>query len=409
MAVFEYKALAESGKKVKGIIDADTAAAARRKLRDQKLYPTDVKESFGKDSGAETQSTPKKGRGYGGVSTRDLTLMTRQMAVLLRAGMPLAEALKALIDQTSNARLQKTVYAIREQVIEGGRLADGMAAHPRIFSPLYINMVRAGESSGTLEQVLFRLDDILDHQAKLKAKIVSTMAYPAFMAVFAVAIIGFLSLVVMPKITDLFTKRDQDLPKLTEYLMATTDFIMTYWYLLAGGVLLVYILWKTWVSIPKGRKAWDHLLLRLPLFGPLRRKLICGRFARILGTMLESGLTMMNALDVVVTIIGNKHIEESMDGIMASVRRGRGLSAPMKESGEFPAMFIHMVELGQRSGELESMLKQTADTYDDDVEVTIDALVSLLEPVIIIVMGLFVGVLVMSILMPILDMSSSIQ
>jgi general secretion pathway protein F len=409
MAVFEYKALAESGKKVKGIIDADTAAAARRKLRDQKLYPTDVKESFGKDSGAETQSALKKGRGYGGVSTRDLTLMTRQMAVLLRAGMPLAEALKALIDQTSNARLQKTVYAIREQVIEGGRLAHGMAAHPRIFSPLYINMVRAGESSGTLEQVLFRLDDILDHQAKLKAKIVSTMAYPAFMAVFAVAIIGFLSLVVMPKITDLFTKRDQDLPKLTEYLMATTDFIMTYWYLLAGGVLLIYILWKTWVSIPKGRKAWDHLLLRLPLFGRLRRKLICGRFARILGTMLESGLTMMNALDVVVTIIGNKHIEESMDGIMASVRRGRGLSAPMKESGEFPAMFIHMVELGQRSGELESMLKQTADTYDDDVEVTIDALVSLLEPVIIIVMGLFVGVLVMSILMPILDMSSSIQ
>lgn len=261
MAVFEYKALAESGKKVKGIIDADTAAAARRKLRDQKLYPTDVKESFGEDAAGGSVGKDKKSRGFGGVSIRDLTLMTRQLAVLLRAGMPLAEALKALIDQTSNSRLQKTVYAIREQVIEGGRLADGMAAHPRIFSPLYINMVRAGESSGTLEQVLFRLDDILDHQAKLKAKIVSTMAYPAFMAVFAVAIIGFLSLVVMPKITDLFTKRDQDLPKLTEYLMASTDFVMSYWYLIMGGIVLVYVLWKMWVTIPKGRKAWDHFLL----------------------------------------------------------------------------------------------------------------------------------------------------
>ena len=408
MAVYEYKALAESGKKVKGIIDADTAAAARRKLREQKLFPTDVKESFGQDE-SSTKASAKKGLGLGGVSTRDLTLMTRQLGVLLKAGMPLIEALKALIDQTSSTRLQKAVYSIREQVIEGGRLADGLAAHPRIFSPIYVNMVRAGESSGTLEQVLFRLDDILDHQAKLKAKIMSTMAYPAFMAVFAVAIIGFLSLVVMPKITDLFEKRDQQLPKLTEYMMATTDFILNYWYLLGGGVILIYVLWRSWVSYPKGRKSWDHFLLRIPLFGGLRRKLICGRFARILGTMLESGLTMMNALDVVMTIIGNKHIEAAMEDVMASVRRGRGLATPMRESGEFPSMFIHMVELGQRSGELEGMLKQTADTYDDDVSVTIDALVSLLEPVIIIVMGLFVGLLVMSILMPILDMSASIR
>lgn len=407
MAVFDYKALAESGKTVKGIIDADTAAAARRKLRDQSLFPTEVNESIGAGQGAE--STPGAAMGLGGVSVRDLTLMTRQLAVLLRAGMPLVDALKALIEQTSSSRLQKAVYAVREQVVEGGRLADGLAAHPRIFSPLYINMVRAGESSGTLEQVLFRLESILDHQAKLQAKIISTMAYPAFMAVFAVAIIGFLSLVVMPKITALFERRDQQLPKLTEYLMATTDFVWAYWYLLIGGAVLIVVAWRTWISFPKGRQSWDHILLRIPLFGSLKRKLICGRFARILGTMLESGLTMMNALEVVNTIIGNTHIEAAMEDIMAGVRRGRGLSMPMKESGEFPPMFIHMVELGQKSGELESMLKQTADTYDDDVSVTIDALVSLLEPVIIIVMGLFVGVLVMSILMPILDMSSSIN
>ena len=406
MAVFEYKALAETGKMTKGIIDAETAASARRKLREQQLFPTEITESFGKDS--KTQSEFNVKMGFSGVSTRDLSLMTRQLAVLLRAGMPLVESLKALTDQTSNNRLKKTIYDIRSTVLEGKTLADGLGAHPKVFSPLYVNMVRAGEASGSLEPVLFRLDSILDHQAKLKAKIISTLAYPCFMVLFAIALISFLTLVIMPKITDLFTKRDQQLPKITEWLMWSTDFISSYWYLIIAASVLLLVGWRSWVSYPGGRKQWDRFKLKVPLFGTLHLKLICGRFARILGTMLESGLTMMKALEVVNTIIGNTHIEATLRDVMADVRKGRGLSVPMGESGEFPAMLVNMIDLGQRSGELDDMLRQTADTYDDDVEVTIEAIVSLMEPVIIITMGVFVGLLVLSILMPILEMSSTI-
>lgn len=404
MAVFEYKALAESGKMTKGIIDADTPASARRKLRDQRLFPTELTESFAKG----TESERKASFGFSGVSTRDLSLMTRQLAVLLRAGMPLVESLKALTDQTTNSRLKRTIYDIRSTVLEGRSLADGLAAHPNIFSPLYINMVRAGEASGSLEPVLFRLEAILDHQAKLKAKIISTLAYPTFMALFAVGLISFLSLVIMPKITELFTKRDQQLPRITEWMMASTDFISSYWYLILGASIFLLVSWRSWLTYPAGRKRWDWFKLKIPLIGGLYLKLICGRFSRILGTMLESGLTMMNALEVVNTIIGNTHIEAAMQDVMSDVRRGRGLAVPLAETGEFPPMLINMIELGQRSGELDDMLRQTADTYDDDVEVTIEAVVSLLEPVIIIVMGLFVGLLVLSILLPILEMSSSI-
>jgi type II secretory pathway component PulF len=190
--------------------------------------------------------------------------------------------------------------------------------------------------------------------------------------------------------------------------MWSTDFISSYWYLIIAASVLLLVGWRSWVSYPGGRKQWDRFKLKVPLFGTLHLKLICGRFARILGTMLESGLTMMKALEVVNTIIGNTHIEATLRDVMADVRKGRGLSVPMGESGEFPAMLVNMIDLGQRSGELDDMLRQTADTYDDDVEVTIEAIVSLMEPVIIITMGVFVGLLVLSILMPILEMSSTI-
>lgn len=405
MAVFEYSALAETGKAVKGIVEADSAAAARRKLRDQQLFPTDISESFGKDNAASGGASI----GYGGVSTRDLSIMTRQLGVLLRAGMSLVDGLNALNEQTANARLRKAILDVRSHVMEGNRLADGLAAHPKIFTPIYVNMVHAGESSGSLETVLFRLTEILESQAKLKAKIASTMAYPIFMLFFAIALISFLTLVVMPKITDLFTKRGQTLPTMTQWLINTTNFIGAYWYWMVAGVILAFFLWRSWVSRPAGRMQWDHFKLKIPLLGTLHLKLICGRFSRILGTMLESGLTMMKALEVVNTVIGNAYIEDRFESIQADVRRGRGLATPMKDSGEFPPMLTNMIELGQQSGELEDMLRQTADTYDDDVELTVDAIVSLMEPVIIIVMGVFVGLLVLSILLPILDMSASIR
>jgi len=412
MAVYEYKAFSRAGKKVKGIIDADSPVSARRKLREQELLPASIEESFGKQALVATkQGGQKAGRESlsGRVSTRDLSMMTRQLGVLLHAGMPLVEALTSLMEQTQRPVLRKTILDVRDRVTEGAKLADGLGAHPRIFNALYINMVYAGESSGSLEAILFRLADTLEHQARVRNKVLSTLAYPMFMLVFAVGIIMFLVLVIVPKITELLTSQGQDLPALTQALINTTDFIWAWWHALIVGTLGVFFLWRYWLSRPQGRLKWDRSKLRVPVIGRLQQKLVSARFARTLGTMLQSGLTMMRALDVVSTVLQNKYVEKALEDVKAGVRRGRGLAEPMGDTGAFPPMLLSMIELGQRSGEMEDMLIRVADTYDEDVQLTIDALVSLLEPLIIIVMGIFVGLLVLSILLPILEMSSGVK
>ena len=410
MPVYEYKALSKTTrKKERGVIDADSPASARRKLREQKLLPTELKETAEGGLKAVTSGEGGKTRGGGGrVSARDLALMTRQFAVLLRAGMPLVEALAALLEQTSRARLKATIYEIRDKVNGGSSLGDAMADHPRVFSSLYINMVRAGEVSGTLETVLIRLADILEHQSKLRSQIVSTMAYPAFMGIFAVGVVVFLITVIIPRITQIFEKQEAELPALTEAMIAVSDFIGGYWYLIIGVIFGVYFLWRYWVSREEGRKRWDRLKIALPLYGTLHLKLVCARFTRTLGTMLQSGLTMLPALDVVNTVLENRHVQMHMDDVKAGVRRGRDLAQPLKETGLFPPMMIHMIDLGQRSGEIEEMLIKVADTYDDDVRLTIEAIVGLIEPIIIVFMGVFVGILVLAILLPILNMSTNL-
>ena len=402
MAVYEYQAIARSGKRVKGVIDADSPAAARRKLRDQSLFPTKIAVTFAKVRG----QAQAKGGGLGRVSQRDVAVMTRQLAVLLAAGMPLVEALTALIDQTGSGRLTKIVYDVRDKVNEGMRLADALAGHGRIFSELYINMVGAGEASGALEQVLFRLADIQERQVKLNRRVLNTLAYPAVMAVVGVSVIVFLMIVVIPKITEMFTQRDRELPAITKVLLAVCGFVKTFWPLLVVIVIVAFMLWRFWVSRPEGRRKWDRFKLRVPLYSGLYIKLMSGRFSRTLGTMLSSGLTMMTGLDVVKTVVQNRVIEEAMDDVKSDVRRGKDLSVPLREMGVFPSMMLSMIELGQRSGELESMLLKVADTYDDEVEMNVDALVSLLEPAMILVMAFFVGFLVIAILLPIFDMSS---
>ena len=410
MAVYEYKAIIKSsGKTTRGVIDADSATKARQKLREQDLYPTDIREDTS-SAGTLTKSSLSKrfAANQGRVSLRDICLMTRQLAVLLRAGMPVLEALNALIDQTSRPKLRTTIYEVRDKVNSGKSLGDALEDHPKVFSELYINMVKAGEVSGTLEQVLIRLADILERQSKLRSQLMSAIAYPIFMAFFAFAIITFLVMVIIPKITDLFVRQGIELPALTQALIACSDFIRTYWWIILMVFGLLLFLWRLWVSREEGRKKWDRFKLSVPLYGNLHLKLVCARFSRTMGTMLQSGLMMLPALEVVNAIIGNAFIQNCMDDVKVGVRRGRDLAQPLKETGLFPPMMIHMIELGQRSGEIESMLLQIADTFDEDVRLTIDALVALIEPIIIIVMGLFVGVLVLAILLPIFQLSTNI-
>jgi general secretion pathway protein F len=411
MAVYEYKAIAKAtGKSSRGVIDAENPTQARRKLREQELYPTELVESAGTTVAEAGAAGRRLGRRAvrGRISARDLALMTRQFAVLLRAGMPLVESLTALIDQTSRPRLRSTIFEVRDKVNAGQTVADSLEEHPRVFSNLYVNMVRAGETSGTLEQVLMRLAEILERQAKLKSQVLSSMAYPAFMGLFAVAVIVFLMTVIVPRITQIFQKQEADLPAITEALIGMSTFLSKYGIFLVIGVVLLLALWRAWISREDGRKKWDRMKLRFPVYGTLHLKIVCARFSRTLGTMLQSGLTMLPALDVVNSILDNRHIQMHMDDVKAGVRRGRDLAQPLKETGLFPPMMIHMVELGQRSGEIEDMLMQIADTYDEDVRLAVDAMVGLIEPAIIIVMGIFVGFLVLAILLPILKMSTNV-
>jgi len=416
MAIYEYKAITKAGKPTKGVIDADSAAVARRKLREQDLFPTDMTEAAGVKNATASAAVDRQAlderKGFrfvfGGVPTRDLALMTRQFGVLLKAGMPLVEALTALLEMTPRPRLKKAIYDVRDKVKSGSSLADALARHPRVFSPLYSNMVRAGEAGGALEQVLQRLADIEEHQAKLKGQIKSAIAYPAFMGVVALGIVTFLMLVIVPRITQIFEKQEQELPTITKIMVSTSHFIGSYWWLMIGVIGGIFFLWRLWVRTERGRMKWDRIRLKLPLYGTLLIKLISARFARTLGTMLESGLTMMNSLDVVKTVIDNKPIEESMADVKAGVRRGRDLAQPLRDTGFFPPMLIHMIELGQRSGQIEDMLLRVAETYDDDVRLATEAMVGLLEPIIIILMGVVVGFLVLAILLPILSMSQNI-
>jgi general secretion pathway protein F len=214
---------------------------------------------------------------------------------------------------------------------------------------------------------------------------------------------------IVPRITMIFEKQHAELPRITKGLIGASDFLSTYWWLIIGVVFVCFTLWRTWIATEKGKLTWDRNKLRFPIYGGLHLKLVSARFARTLGTMLQSGLTMMPALDVVKSIIGNAFIEGHMDEVKAGVRRGRDLAVPLKETGLFPPMMLHMIDLGQRSGEMDEMLIRVADTYDDDVRLTIDAAVGLLEPLIIIIMGLFVGFLVLAILLPILNMSQNVH
>ncbi|MBX3180268.1 MAG: type II secretion system inner membrane protein GspF [Candidatus Hydrogenedentes bacterium] len=409
MPVYEYKAIAKAtGKTAKGVIDADNAAQARQKLRDQELFPTDIAESASVAASRKGDGGAGRSGGGGRVSVRDLAMLTRQFAVLLKAGMPLVDALAAMQEQTSKQRLQAAIYDIRDHVNSGMSLGDAMAKHPRLFSNLYVNMVRAGEVSGTLEEVLIRLADIQEHQAKLRGQLMSSLAYPVFMGLFAIAVVVFLMTFIVPRITLIFERQEAALPRPTQILIASSDILGSYWYLMVGAVFGLFALWRYWISQPKGRLTWDRVKLRFPLYGGLHLKLVCARFARTMGTMLQSGLTMLPALEVVNSVLDNAYFKEHMDEVKAGVRRGRDLAQPLRETGLFPSMMIHMIELGQRSGEIESMLIKVADTYDEDVRLTIDAVVGLIEPVIIIVMGVFVGFLVISILLPILNMSQNL-
>lgn len=419
MAVYEYRGLNAKGKQVKGVLDADNAKVLKALLKKDGIFIT---ESFEARGGKEAAAKSKARAGTGTASVEidfkqllsrvkllDVALFTRQLAVLLRAGIPLVEALSALVEQVDKDKLKRVLSQLREEVNEGKSFADALQKHPKVFSDLYVNMVRAGESSGTLEVVLARLADFTANQVKLRGKLSSTMAYPAIMMVIGVGIVSFLFVYVIPKVTAILMDLEVALPVTTQILIWFSGFLGTWWWLLVLMVVAAVVAFRRYKRTEEGRQWYDRTLLRLPIVGGLVRMMSVSRFAKTLGTMLTSGVPLLTALDIVKAVLNNVVLGEVVESAREAIREGQSIAEPLKRSGHFPPMVTHMIAVGERSGQLEEMLVTVSDAYDTQVDQRLNALTSLLEPVMIVGMGAVVTFILFSILLPILRINEAIQ
>jgi general secretion pathway protein F len=404
LPVFEYKALDQSGRSVEGLKEADSPKTLRAVLRRDGVFLTEVLGQREAAAAARREVSVRRLRRR--ISSEDIAITTRQLAVLVGAGVPLVEALGALIDQVDHERMKRVISDVRQRVNEGASLADAMAGHPKAFSTLYVNMIRAGESSGALEVVLVRLADFTEGQARLRSKVLGTLTYPAAMMLIGAVIMAILFSVVIPKVVKIFDDTKVVLPWTTRGLIAFTSFVHDFWWalvlLVAGGV------WGLlrWRNTEAGRAAWDRWVLGVPIFGTLIRQVALARFSRTLSTLLKSGVPLLTALDIVKNVVGNVRLATVIEEARTAIQEGESIAAPLRRSGEFPPLVYHMVAIGERSGALEEMLTNVANAYESQVDTKIGALTSLLEPLLIVGMGVVVSFIVFSILMPILEINN---
>jgi general secretion pathway protein F len=418
MPVFEYRGLNTAGKTVKGLLEADSPKSLRAQLRKDGIFLTDVlgqaegsRAAVRKGAGADLAARDIDLRKLAGgrINTDDIAITTRQLATLLGAGVTLVESLTALVDQVEKARLKRVLSDIKQRVNEGSSLADALGQHQKIFGSLYVNMVRAGEASGALDTVLLRLADFTESQAKLQQKIVGTMLYPAIMMVVGGGILVLLMTVVVPKVTKIFESMNATLPWTTRALIFSSNLLQNWWFIIFPLLALSIATAVTYFRSPAGKPKWDRFALKAPVFGSLVRLLAISRFARTLATLLKAGVPLLAAMDIVKAIITNSVLAEVIEKARDSIREGESIANPLKRSGQFPPLVYHMVAIGERSGQLEDMLLSVADSYETQVNVRVGALTSLLEPILIVVMGAVIAFVAFSILMPILQVNSAIR
>jgi general secretion pathway protein F len=405
MPVFEYKALDGRGKTVEGLKEADSPKTLRATLRREDIFLTEVLGQKEADAAAKREVSVRRFIGAR-ISALDVAITTRQLAVLVGAGVPLVEALNALVDQVDHERMKRVISDVKQRVNEGSSLADALAIHPRVFTTLYINMIRAGESSGALEIVLVRLADFTESQARLRSKVIGTLTYPAAMLAIGVVIMGILFTVVIPKITKIFDETRVTLPWTTRALIGFSSTIHDWWWLFLAVFACGVWLAERYRRTPNGQSAWDKWVLTAPVFGSLIRQIAIARFSRTLGTLLKSGVPLLTSLDIVKNILGNVRLQKVIEEARDAIKEGESIAAPLKRSGEFPPLVYHMVAIGERTGQLEEMLNNVANAYEAQVETKIGALTSLLEPFMIVGMGVVVAFIVFSILMPILQINN---
>ena len=407
MPIYAYKGVNNSGKSVNGTREAESPKAIKLLLRREGIFLTEFNEA-----GPVKKKSARKSFDSSlfaeRVNSQDLAVATRQLATLVGAGIPLVSSLNALIEQIDNQTLKGILAAVKQRVNEGASLGDALSEHPKVFSGLYTNMVRAGESSGALDVVLNRLADFTESQAQLRSKLVGTMVYPMLMLVMAVGVTAMLFGFVIPKISKIFASQRMALPIPTQILIGTSNFLTNYWPILL--LVLGFGGWgfRRYIRSEKGKPRWDRFTLNAPLFGGLIRMIAITRFCKTLGTLLASGVPLLTAFDIVKNVLENTVLTDVVDTVRDCVKEGDTIAAPLKRSGEFPPIVTHMIDIGEKSGELEPMLMNVAASYDVQVEAKLRAMTSILEPIIIVVMGVVVACIVFAILMPMLQMSSAV-
>ncbi|MGO9831111.1 MAG: type II secretion system inner membrane protein GspF [Myxococcaceae bacterium] len=412
MPVFEYRGLSVAGKQVTGLLEAESSKSLRAQLRKMDVFLTDVlgqsEERTGRKTAADRQV--QFGRMLRGrVTTEDVAIITRQLSTLLHAGVTLVESLAALVDQTEKERLKRVLSDVKQRVNEGSSLADALGQHPRIFGNLYVNMVRAGEASGALDAVLARLADFTEGQAKLKQKLIGTLIYPAIMTVIGGGILVMLMTVVVPKVTRIFETMRATLPWTTRLLIFTSGVLSSWWWLIIPLIVGGCVAAVAWTRSPSGRPLFDAWILKLPVAGSLLRMLLVSRFSRTLATLLKAGVPMLTAMDITKNVVTNTVLAGVVEMARDAIREGESIAGPLKRSGQFPPLVHHMVAVGERTGQLEEMLLNVADSYETQVNVRLGALTALLEPLIIVAMGAIIAFVAFSILMPILELNTTIR
>lgn len=419
MPIFEYKAYAAGGATKSGVVDADTERGARQKLRRESLIVHKIVEVRGGKRVRSKRGASKPGllarardarnrsTGPGARESEIVAGITRQLATLLGSGIALTEALSAIIDQSEQRKVETMFRQIRESIQQGSNLADALRTHPGWFSELYVNMVEAGQAAGNLDLVLTRIADYMQNQRALRRKIVGALMYPGMMVAIGMIVVSVLMAKVVPEITNMLIEQGKALPPSTKLLVSISDVFKEYWWLMAAGIgLIAFAIERFYRTSDKGRLWIDRSLLKVPVLGELLRKAAVSRFTRTLATLLQSGVPVIQSLEITRKVVGNRVIADATGHIQERVVEGTDMSTPLKASGAFPSTVGYMVSIGEQSGELEEMLDRIAKAYDEEIDVVTERLAALLEPIMIVALAGIVGYIVLAIIQPILEISN---
>jgi len=402
VSAFEYTALDASGRERNGVTEGDTARQVRQQLRDQGLSPLSVTEAVSR----ERRRSATRGTGVrGGIGANDLALLTRQLATLVQSGMPVEEALRAIARYSDKARLQRLMMAVRARVIEGHSLAAALAEFPRSFPEIYVATVRAGEQSGHLGNVLERLADYVESRQDTASSVTAALAYPVILTLAAIAIVIGLLTYVVPQVVGVFDSLEADLPLLTRVLLALSAFLREWGLMLLVGLVIIVVGGRLALQNERVRYRADALLLRVPTLGPLLRGADTGRFARTLSILAASGVPVLEALSIAASVVSNRPLRTAVKHAAGQVREGGALNRALEQSGHFPPMFLHLIAIGEESGQLDTMLHRAADYQERSTQLTVRLLVNIFEPAIILFMGLIVLLIVLAILLPIFELN----